>query len=104
MQPGVAEKKPVKVTVAGQAFTVLVAGDPADVVRLASEIDEIMHRIATHSGNVDTMRAALLACMHLADRAHTLERELEDIRRRIAEKTETIAGILDGALGPAQLR
>lgn len=102
MQPGVTDKKPVKITVAGQAFTVLVPGDPADVLRLASEIDEIMSRIVAHSGHIDSMRAAILTCMHLADRAHNLERELEDIRRRIGEKTRTIAGILDEALDPEQ--
>ncbi len=102
MQPGVADKKPVKITVAGQTFTLLVPGDPADVLRLASEIDEMMSRIVAHSGHVDSMRAAILTCMHLADRARTLERELEDIRRRIGDKTRTIAGILDEALDPGR--
>ncbi len=99
MQPGVVDKKPVKITVGGQALTVLVAGDPGEVLRLASEIDEMMSRISARSGHVDTLRSAILTCMHLADRAHTLEREMEEIHRRIEEKAQAFAVILDEALG-----
>ena len=97
MQPGSVEKKPVRITVCGQTFTVLTPGDPAEILQLAAEIDETMTRIAARSGQDDSMRAAILTCMHLADRARTLERELEDIRRRIGDKARRIAEILDRA-------
>lgn len=99
MQPGAADKKPVKITVLGHTFTVLAPGDPDETLRLAGEVDEIMTRIATRSGQGDSMRAAILTCMHLADRARALEREIGEMRRRIEEKTRRIAGILDAAAG-----
>lgn len=101
MQPGEADRKPVKITVGGQAFTVLAPGDPEEIVRLAAEVDEIMTRIAARSGHADSMRAAILTCLHLADRAHTLERELADIRGRIGDKARRITEILDSAVPPA---
>jgi cell division protein ZapA (FtsZ GTPase activity inhibitor) len=95
MQPGSVDKKPVKITVCGQSFTVLAPGDPAEILQLAGEIDEIMTRIAARSGAADSMRAAILTCMHLADRNHALERELKDMRRRIEDKARRFAAILD---------
>jgi cell division protein ZapA (FtsZ GTPase activity inhibitor) len=97
MQPGSVEKKAVKITVCGQTFTVLAPGDPAEILELAAEIDDTMTQIAARSGHADSMRAAILTCMHLADRARTLERELKDIRRRIDDKARRIAEILDRA-------
>ena len=101
MQPGSVEKKPVKITVCGQTYTVLAPGDPAEILQLAAEIDDTMTRIAARSGQADSMRAAILTCLHLADRARTLERELEDIRRRIDDKARRIAEILDRAADAA---
>jgi cell division protein ZapA (FtsZ GTPase activity inhibitor) len=100
MQPGAAEKKPVRITVCGQTFTVLAPGDPAELLDLASRVDEIMTRIATRSGHADSMRAALLTCLHLADHARALERELEDIRTRIDASASRIAAVLDRATDP----
>jgi len=101
MQSG-ADKKPVKITVCGQTLTVLAPGDPAEILELASEIDEIMTRIAARSGSGDTMRAAILTCIHLADRNRMLERELGEIRRRIDDKARRIAEILDRAIEPIE--
>jgi cell division protein ZapA (FtsZ GTPase activity inhibitor) len=101
MQPGTADKKPVKITVLGQSFTVLAPGNPDETLQLAGEIDDIMTKIAARAGHGDAMRSAILTCMYLADRVHTLERELEDIRRRIDEKARRIAEIIDGAAPPS---
>jgi cell division protein ZapA (FtsZ GTPase activity inhibitor) len=100
MQPGAAEKKPVRITVCGQSFTVLAPGDPADFLQLAGQVDEIMSRIAARSGHADSMRAAILTCLHLADRARALERELDQIRARIAASAGRVAALLDRAAGP----
>jgi cell division protein ZapA (FtsZ GTPase activity inhibitor) len=100
MQPGAAEKKPVRITVCGQTFTVLAPGDPAEILELASKVDEIMMRIAARSGHADSMRAAILTCLHLADHARTLERELEDLLTRIDAGVSRIAAVLDQATDP----
>ena len=100
MQPGAAEKKPVRITVCGHTFTVLAPGDPAELLELASKVDEIMTRIAARSGHADSMRAAILTSLHQADHARTLERELEDIRTRIDSSAGRIAAVLDQATDP----
>ena len=102
MQADTVEKKPVKITVCGQTFTVLAPGDPADIIELAAQIDDTMTKIAVRSGHADSMRAAILTCLHLADRARTLERELEDVRNRIGDKVRRITEILDQATDPAR--
>ncbi len=102
MQPGSVEKKPVKITVCGQTLTLLAPGDPAEILQLASVVDEVMTKIAARSGHSDSLRAAILTCIHMADRARLLERELDDIRRRIDDKARRIAQILDQVDEPAR--
>ena len=40
------EKSPVRVTILGQSYTLRAQGDPAEVERLAQNVDELMHTIA----------------------------------------------------------
>jgi len=54
------EKQPVRVSIFNQSFTLLVEGDPAEIEDAANEVDELMHTIA-RSGNLDSMRVAMLA-------------------------------------------
>lgn len=63
---------PVHVTIYGQQFTVVTGEDPKRVEALAARVDEIMRSIANR-GIVDSNRAAVLACLHLADQVESLE-------------------------------
>ena len=85
------EKKPVRITIYNQTFTLRVAGDPEQLLRAANEVDELMTAIA-RSGNMDSTRVAILACLHLQDRLHSLE---QDVHRR----TRQLAALLDGVVG-----
>jgi cell division protein ZapA len=38
---------------------------------------------------------AVLACLHLADRLRALERELDEFRRRVDQKTRTFGLLLE---------
>jgi hypothetical protein len=40
----------------------------------------------------------VLACLHLADRLHALERDLTSLKKRVDRKTEEFAGLLERAL------
>lgn len=92
-------KQSVRLNIFNQTYSLLVTGDPADMERAADEVDELMTTIA-RAGNVDSTRIAVLACLHLQDRIHTLERELESMKghaedvqaktRRLSELLETI--------------
>jgi cell division protein ZapA len=99
MSSAVPDKKSVRLNIFNQTYSLLVTGDPADMEHAADEVDELMTTIA-RAGNVDATRIAVLACLHLQDRIHTLERELrsmqghaEDVQaktRRLSELLETI--------------
>ena len=92
------EKRPVRVTILSQSYTLLTAGDPREVEELAQNLDELMLSIAAKSPNADSTRIAVLACLHLADRLHNLERELRRLKERVDQKSEEFAGLLERAL------
>jgi cell division protein ZapA len=92
-------KRTVRVTIFNQPYTIAAAGDPRETEELAAQIDELMSSIARRAGNLDTTRTAVLACLHLADRLRTVERQLEVLRNGINVKTRDFALLLDQAVG-----
>ncbi len=94
MSPGAQEKKPVRLNIFNQTYSLLVAGDPSDLEHAAQEVDELMTTIAK-SGNNDSTRIAVLACLHLQDRLQSLERELQSLRHDVSDRTQRLAGLLD---------
>jgi cell division protein ZapA len=99
MSPDPREKKPVRVSVYNQDFTLLVAGSDAatELEEAANEVDELMSTIA-RSGNMDATRVAVLACLHLQDRVRTLEREFAQMKSRVEDRTRKLADLLDTAV------
>ncbi|WP_080507875.1 cell division protein ZapA [Bryobacter aggregatus] len=66
---------PVHVTIYGQHFTVVTGEEPERVEALATHVDSLMRDIASR-GVVDSNRAAMLACLHLADQVQSLQAQL----------------------------
>src|SRR6476659_6326916 len=91
------EKRPVRVSIFNHSLTLLVAGDPSEIEQAANEVDELMHTIAK-SGNLDSMRVAVLACLHLQDRVRTLESEFTNLRTRVEDKSRQFSVLLDDVL------
>jgi cell division protein ZapA len=91
------EKQPVRVSIFNHSFTLLVEGDPAEIEEAANEVDELMHTIA-RSGNLESMRVAMLACLHLQDRVRTLEKEFTNLRARVEDKSRQFSVLLDDVL------
>jgi len=91
------EKRPVRVTILNQPYT-LAGDDPQEIEELAQSVDELLHSIASKAPSADATRIAVLACLHLADRLHTLERDLTSLKERVGRKTEEFAGLLGRAL------
>lgn len=90
MDNGSAEKKPVRIIIFQQPYTLLATGDPRETEELAEMVDQIMTSIAGKARNTDTARVGVLACLHLADRLRSTERELESLK----QKTERLADLL----------
>jgi cell division protein ZapA len=87
--------KTVRVTIFHQQYSVAAADDADEIEQLAQEVDELMVSIAQRAGNVDAARVAVLASLHLADRLRTIERELQDLKTRVGEKSRQFSLLLD---------
>ena len=98
MSASTPEKRPVRVTILSQSYTLLTAGDPREVEELARYLDELMLSIAAKSPNADSTRIAVLASMHLADRLHSLEQDLNRLKERVDRKTGEFTEMLEQAL------
>ncbi|MBI1790603.1 MAG: cell division protein ZapA [Acidobacteria bacterium] len=98
MEP--AAKRSVRVTLLGQPYSLVTQGEPVEVERLAQQVDILMHDIARKLPNADSTKIAVLACMHLADRLHSLEQDLTTLKERVGRKSEQFVLLLDQALEP----
>lgn len=92
----------MRVTILSQSYTLLTAGDAREVEDLARRVDELMLSIAAKSPNADSTRIAVLACLHLADRLHSLEQDLSRLQDRVDRKSEEFAELLEQAIEGAQ--
>lgn len=98
MQPGGAEKKPVRVTIFHQSYTLRASGDPGEVEALARSVDDLMAAISSRTGEGDGARVAVLACLHLADRLKDLENRLAAFEQRVDRTSRELSALLDTAL------
>ena len=92
------EKRPVRVTILNQQYTLVAGEDPREVEDLARSLDELLHSISEKAPSADSTRVAVLACLHLADRLRELERDLALLRERVGHKSKEFAGLLERAL------
>jgi cell division protein ZapA len=89
------EKRSVRVAIYNQSYTLTTTGDAAEIEELAHSVDDLMRNIAARAGNVDSTRAAVLTCLHLADKLRTLERENAEHKRKVRSKHQKLVGLLD---------
>jgi len=73
------DRQPVRITIFHQNFSLLAEGDPADLERAAETVDSLMQSIAAQSPTTDTTRIAMLACLHLADRLHSINALVDEV-------------------------
>ena len=92
------DRKSVRVTIYNQPYNLVATEEPGEVEALAHTVDELMSEIAPRAGNVDSGRVAVLACLHLADRVQTLEREMAGLKARVDGKARQFSVMLDEAL------
>ncbi|HTS78117.1 MAG TPA: cell division protein ZapA [Bryobacteraceae bacterium] len=91
------ERKTVRVTIFNQAYNLLANEDSGEVEALARSVDELMTDVAQRAGNLDSNRVAVLACLHMADRLKSIERELSDLKSRVDQKSRQFSLLLDQA-------
>ena len=98
MPTNTSEKQPVRVTILSRTYTLLASGDPRDVEAVSASVNDLMLSIAGKAPNADSTGIAVLACLHLADKLRTLERELHVLEERVNRKSEEFVGLLEQAL------
>jgi len=91
--------EPVRVTIFNQSYSLLASEEPGRIEQLAQRVDDLMSSIAERAGNVDATRAAVLACLHLADELDTLERQLTSLKQNVDHKAREFSLLLDEAIG-----
>jgi cell division protein ZapA len=95
------DKQSVQVTIFHNTYSLRASGNEREVQELADNVDQLMNAIAARSASNDPLRIAVLACLHLADRLHSLEAELQSLKQRVEQKTEQFRLLLDEAMEEA---
>src|SRR5277367_479654 len=90
----------VRVTIFNQTYSLVASEEPGRVELLAQRVDDLMSKIAAHGANVDATRAAVLACLHMADELDTLEQQLSALKQKVEHKAREFSLLLDGAIAP----
>jgi cell division protein ZapA len=90
-------RQPVRVQIFNQSYSLMVDSDPREVQEIAREVDDLMASIASRTASVDSTRVAVLACLHLADKLHAAEKQLQ----LFEDKSGRIATLLEEALNEA---
>ena len=89
------ERSTVRVTIYNQTYTLRATDEAGEVEALAHSVDQLMTDIAHRAGNVDANQVAVLACLHMADRLRSVEREHAGLKERVGEKAKEFSILLD---------
>jgi len=95
MENSAPDKQQVRVTILSRPYTLLTSGDPVEVQQVAASVDELMLSIASKAPNADSTRIAVLACLHLADKLRAIERDLNQLKQRVDQKSEQFGVMLE---------
>src|ERR1700684_1364748 len=90
--------EPVRVTIFNQTYSLVASEEPGRIEHLAERVDDLMSAIAVRAGNVDATRAAVLACLHLADELESLERRLASLQDNVDHQARKLTVLLDEAM------
>ncbi len=92
--------EPVRVTIFNHQYSLVATEEPGRIEELAHRVDDLMSNIASHGGNIDATRAAVLACLHLADQVDALEHRFSALKTDVEDRVKKFNVLLDEAIGP----
>ncbi len=88
------------VEIFGEVYQVRGSENREHLQGLADVVDRRMREVSRHVSTADTARIAILAALNLADELSRTEKQQEgeriEIREKVAELTEELAGALEG--------
>jgi cell division protein ZapA len=91
--------EPVRVTIFNQSYSLVASEEPGRVEQLAQRVDDLMSDISARSGQIDATRAAVLACLHLADQLEGAESQFSALKHRVDDQAHRFTELLDQAIG-----
>ena len=86
----------VRVSIAGQTFSVRTDANPRYVRELASFVDRRIDEAKSSGRAVTTQSLVLLAAMSIADDLHQVRDSQAKLKRRVREKSKKILRFLGG--------
>lgn len=89
----------VRVTIFNQSYSLVASEEPGRIEQLAQKVDDLMSDISAQSGHIDATRAAVLACLHLADQLDGVEHQFTALKHRVEDKAQQFTVLLDAAIG-----
>lgn len=87
----------ITVEIHGQRYALRGSDDPAYVEKLARHVDQKMREISDLTPTVDSLKAAVLAAVNIADEYFQLRAEQENVEGIIRARAEQIGALLDEA-------
>jgi cell division protein ZapA len=88
----------VRVYIYDQEYSLRGQLDPAYIRQLAQYVDAKMRFVASRMQTVDSLRAAVLAAMNIADDYHQLKEKYEAVSREVDQKVDECTAVLDRLL------
>ncbi len=82
MEPGV-----TTVTIYGQEYSVRGGEDPQYVREIAAYVDERMREISSASGQITSLRVAILAALNITDELFQQREGLQRTRKEVRSRT-----------------
>ena len=89
----------VRVTIFNQSYSLVASEEPGRIEQLAQKVDDLMSDISARSGHIDATRAAVLACLHLADQLDGVENKFCALKNRVDDRAQRFTELLDEAIG-----
>jgi cell division protein ZapA len=94
------ERETIRVVIYDQEYNLRGQLDPEYIRKLARHVDEKMRSIAERTQTVDSLRAAILAAMNIADEYHQMAARLEAETRQLDSTLGKCESLLDEVLDP----
>lgn len=92
------DKQSVRVTIFNQTYNIAVSGDPREAEKLAADVDQLMLDMARRTGYGDSLRIAVLACLHLADRLQEAESRVSTIEAQASRLNLQMGELLEDTI------
>ena len=90
----------VRVVIYDQVYHIRPAAgaELQQIERLAGFVDARMRAIAAGTRDVDSLRVAVLAALHIADQYESLKAHYEELRAAVSDKSAEFSRLLDAEI------